>query len=112
DLKGIGKIGSAWYPGQITLDLGVKLHPICLILLLLGGRSRQVRNLVPLHDSKTWRQGERCTQCGRRTLAGSVTLEIPIGLIQSLPDTVQVGFSIPGTGRAVSRRLGTAEHRR
>src|SRR5213594_3115692 len=109
DLKGIWKVGSAWYAGQITLDLGVKLHPVRLILLLLGGRCRQVRNLIALHNALTWRQGERRSQCGHWTLRGSVALEIPIGLIQSLPDTVQVRFSIPGTWRTVSRRLGSGQ---
>ena len=105
DLKRIREIGGTWHARQITLHLRIQLHPIRLILLLLGGRRRQIRDLIALDDAQAGRHGKDCSERGHGPLGGGMSLQVPIRRVEGLPDSVQVGFSIRGPRRTISRGL-------
>ena len=81
------------------------------VALFLFERRRQIRNLVALNNTEPGRSGENCPERRDRSSRGCVTLEIPIGRVHCLPDPVQIGFSIHGSGSFVSlgRTRGQAE---
>ena len=111
-------VGGARHAGQIALDLGIQRQPVLLVLLLLCERLGPVRNL-PLDHADTRRHGANGAQRqdrGRRdrpVRAGAqghggprrVQLDVVVGLVERLPDAVQVGMAIGQPGGAVRGRL-------
>src|SRR6267378_5167355 len=85
-------VGYAWNSQHVALRFRVRRRPIGAVFVALFERLRQVRNRASAHDAPPRRNRPDRAElpevfaCFRR-----MTLEIPIGGVQRLPDAVQVG---------------------
>src|SRR5262249_61755455 len=75
------------------------------ILFLLLECFRLVWNRTAFDDAATRSNGVCCTELIKRARRGRVGLDVPIGFIHRLPDTVQVRLAVLCPGRPVGRCL-------
>ena len=105
DLKWIGHVGGARYARQVALDLGIARDPVLEILLLPGEHLGPIRELAALDDAGALRHAEGCAETEDRALPCRVILDIPVRVVERLPDTVQVRFAVGRARRAILRLL-------
>ena len=123
DLEGLRHVGRAGHAGLIALHFRVARQPVLLVLAFLRERRRLIGDR-PVHDANArWDRADGAErdhffggngtvgarpQLKRR--ASHVLFEVVVGLVQRLPDSVQVGFA--GNPCGPSRRLSLAGHHR
>ena len=108
NLKWIRHVHGAWHTRHKTLEFGITVQPVILVLLLSRRGPGLVRNVVALDDSDPWRnpahrsehQHRRCENrdvrrrsalCHHR--AGHMGLKVPVRGIAGMPDSTEVGFA-------------------
>src|SRR5207249_2063279 len=118
DLKGKADVGGPWNAWQITLRFGVARRvvdvdrdgmgePLFKIFLLLRLRPRLIRDLSTLDDALSGRlRPDRAHKLRKGRRPRSMRLDIPIGRVHRLPNSVQIGVLRSGEARrAISRKL-------
>src|SRR5437879_12793435 len=89
---------------QISFQFRIGIPAMCKIFFLLRGGRVQIRQRVALYYSNTGRARADGAQVGW-SRARPVRLYIPIGLVEGLPNPVQVGLAVDCTRPAVGWRL-------
>src|SRR5687767_1749170 len=92
DLKWIGHVVRPWHSWHVALDLRVELQPMLTVLFLLGRRPWLIGDLIALHDALPRGNAECRPQFEDWALAGPMILNVPIGGVHRLPDTIEVGL--------------------
>src|SRR5262245_5144512 len=108
DLKWVRHIHGARNAREVALDLWITGHAVGEVVLFLLQGLRFVRKRAAFDDPYARRNGIRSAKLIERTGRGAVGFDVPIGLIYSLPNPIQVGLAILRSGRPVSRRLSRA----
>ncbi len=106
NLKGIGHVSRSRHARQIAFQFRIGSPAIGKIFLLFRAGCRQIRQRVALDDSNSGRHRADGAQ-GGWSRTWPVRLYIPIGLVESLPNPVQVGLAVDCTQPAVGRRLSS-----
>ena len=113
DLKRERHVVGARHAGQVALDLRIGVEPALLVLLLLRGGFRQVRNLVAFdHADAAGHRADRAERehGGRRHRHDGprpkrqrglrvVRADVVIRGVEGLPDAVEVGLAVGGARR-------------
>ena len=92
-------------PGRKHLTSGIARDPVLEIVLLPGEHLGPIRELPALDDAEALRHAERRAETEDRALPCHVILDIPVRVVERLPDTVQVGFAVGRARRAILRLL-------
>ena len=114
DLKRIGHIRGTRNAWQITLHFRIQLHPVLSVFLLFFRCPRLVRNLVALDYTRPAGNAESRAESSHRSWGRRMILNVPVGRVECLPNTIQVGFAIGGPRCAIGRSLrqDACHHRR
>ncbi len=92
DLKRIRHVGGARHAGQVALDFGIELQAVLEIFLLVRHGLGQVGQLAAFDNAKAGWDCAGRAKLEHRSGVRRVTLDVPIGSVQNLPDSVEIGW--------------------